>query len=321
MKQPLVSVIVCTYDRPHYLKKLFKKLKEQSYKSFEVIVVYSQKDIKTHNICTQYKNIKSVVVPTNHMMLQRNAGISNSAGKYIGFIDDDAIPENTDWIKNYVKKFESDPKIAALGSNVYNYHAKGYEFSIGMCNDYGFQVFNCTKEEMEELKNKGFYPRAQGCNSFFKKDAIIEIGGFDMTYKYYADETDICVKLIKAGYKVDYAEDATVIHFKDFGKSTSRSYIDWDIITKSDTYFALRHAKDFLPIRIIKTIYYAPKKHFVKEHRDAYREKRISRSEYNQFLKKWIKGIFQGIYTYFKLINQKPQISMKKDVEFIPYIK
>jgi teichuronic acid biosynthesis glycosyltransferase TuaG len=93
-KEPLVSIVVTTYNRNELLKETINSILSQTYTNFELIVVdnYSNYDfvnhIKSYNdhriIAFQNKNNGIIAV-------NRNFGIKKSKGEYIAFCDDDDL--------------------------------------------------------------------------------------------------------------------------------------------------------------------------------------------------------------------------------------
>jgi len=100
MKPPLVSIIVPTYQRPHFLVETLKSIIDQSYSNIEIIVVDDgtigdcNKDICNKFLNVQYFKIENTGGPCK----PRNVGISKSRGKYIAFVDDDDI-----WLPNKIE--------------------------------------------------------------------------------------------------------------------------------------------------------------------------------------------------------------------------
>jgi len=93
----IISVIIPTYNRSNYLKKIIPKLNLNNCK-IEVIICDSFSKDSTKNTVDQLKsqnpnlNIKYLNVIRNNNSLKRNAGVKKSTGKYIVLIDDDCIP-------------------------------------------------------------------------------------------------------------------------------------------------------------------------------------------------------------------------------------
>jgi GT2 family glycosyltransferase len=90
-----------------------------------------------------------------------------------------------------------------------------------------------------------------GTNSSFRKDILEKINGYDEFFDYFLDETDVCLRLIQAGYEVHHAEVAV-----DHYPQASHNRIDqkhltcWYSLAKNTTYFALKHGLKKVPFPI-----------------------------------------------------------------------
>ena len=99
---PLVSIIIPTYNRYHCLLDLLKDLELQCYSNFEIIVIdqsnpynkdfYSQTDLK----------IRLLRQNSPGLWEARNNGIRNSNSDYLLFLDDDSRI-NDNWIYEHLK--------------------------------------------------------------------------------------------------------------------------------------------------------------------------------------------------------------------------
>tara|TARA_R110000868_G_scaffold350166_2_gene611412 strand:+ start:3014 stop:3907 length:894 start_codon:yes stop_codon:yes gene_type:complete len=90
---PLVSVVIPTYNRPDYLAITLNSVINQTYKNIEIIVI-DDGTLGTENkqICNKLPNVKYIKIENSGgPATPRNIGISKSKGKYIGFVDDDDI--------------------------------------------------------------------------------------------------------------------------------------------------------------------------------------------------------------------------------------
>lgn len=101
MTNPLVSVIIPTYDRTHFLKLTIDSILNQTFQDFEIIVV----DDGTPNennlvICSKYDNVKYIKIKNSGGPAKpRNVGIKESQGRYLAFVDDDDV-----WLPTKLEK-------------------------------------------------------------------------------------------------------------------------------------------------------------------------------------------------------------------------
>jgi glycosyltransferase involved in cell wall biosynthesis len=92
-RQPLVSIIVRTKDRPGLLKRALQSIAAQTYRPIEVVLV------NDGGCDLDVEELKTILgdVSLNYIRLEKNTGrahagnvgIENAKGEYIGFLDDD----------------------------------------------------------------------------------------------------------------------------------------------------------------------------------------------------------------------------------------
>ena len=105
---PLVSVVIPYYKKKFFFEKTIKSILNQSYKNFEIILIYDDNNLEEldflKNIKKKFKNVKLIINKKNlGPGLSRNKGILLSKGTYIAFCDADDI-----WKKNKLNLFISD---------------------------------------------------------------------------------------------------------------------------------------------------------------------------------------------------------------------
>lgn len=86
----LVSVIIPTYNRAHYIREAVESVLAQSYKNFEIIVVDDGSTDGTEEVLHPYRDsIRYFYQENQGASAARNLGIKNARGKYIAFLDSD----------------------------------------------------------------------------------------------------------------------------------------------------------------------------------------------------------------------------------------
>lgn len=106
IKNPLVSIIVPTYNVKHYIRECIESILNQTYKNIEIIIVNDGSTDNSMTMINDYvtsiNKIKVINQENQGLSAARNSGIERAKGKYIAMIDsDDKI--KPDFIKNLVK--------------------------------------------------------------------------------------------------------------------------------------------------------------------------------------------------------------------------
>lgn len=104
--KPLISVCVCTYQRPCQLKRLLSCLGRQSTKglfNFSIIVVDNDARQSARSVVELWAERLSIpilygVEPRQSIALARNASVAKATGALMAFVDDDEEPSN-DWLQ------------------------------------------------------------------------------------------------------------------------------------------------------------------------------------------------------------------------------
>jgi succinoglycan biosynthesis protein ExoM len=111
-KRDHISICICTYKRPLFLKRLLNKLQFQRVNgfSYSIVVVDNDNNLSGKPVFSEvekkYKeNIVYISEPERSISLARNAAVRNAKGKYIAFIDDDEFPD-PDWLLNLYTTIE-----------------------------------------------------------------------------------------------------------------------------------------------------------------------------------------------------------------------
>lgn len=109
MINPLVSVIIPTYNRTDYLKITLNSILKQTFQDFEIIVVDDgTPGTANQNLCASFDKVRYVKIENSGGPAKpRNVGIKEAKGKYLAFVDDDDL-----WLPNKLEK-----QVAVLESN------------------------------------------------------------------------------------------------------------------------------------------------------------------------------------------------------------
>lgn len=237
---PRISVVVNTYNRARCLRTCLDALRYQTYCNFEVIVVNGPSTDDTEAVVRACPEVKYRTCPETNLSMSRNIGIAAAAGEYVAFIDDDGVAD-PNWLEELLAAVSSNPQVAAVGGYVRDDSGVSYQSRELVADRFGFSE-NSDGGRVAELPQfpHGFsFPTVMGCNCLFRRDRLLSVGGFDEQYDYFLDETDVCARLVDAGYLIDFAPRAIVLHkFESSPIRDRRKFpLDWTKIVKNTVYF------------------------------------------------------------------------------------
>ncbi len=108
--QQHITVCVCTFQRPHLLRRLLEKLGEQDFGSlftYSIVVADNDRLRSAEPVVAEFATISPIpisycVEPRQNIALARNKAIENATGQFLAFIDDDEFPAK-DWLLTLFK--------------------------------------------------------------------------------------------------------------------------------------------------------------------------------------------------------------------------
>jgi glycosyltransferase involved in cell wall biosynthesis/GT2 family glycosyltransferase len=259
-----VAVIINTLNRADSLENTLSSLQYLDHEHFEVVVVNGPSTDRTEQVLAAWnRSIKIGRCPEANLSMSRNIGIAIASADYVAFIDDDSIPE-PEWLSQAVAAFDTDD-IAAAGGRVFDSTGYNYQYQYANANRLGNCKWQLTNASPNQCFPMSFeFPYLQGTNMVYKRNLLLEIGGFDETFEYYLDETDVCLRLIDAGYMVRQLADAYVHHKHAPSHIRTKQVPKYRYpVLKSKIYFSNSHAIEFRTPEEID----ADNQQFIEHHR------------------------------------------------------
>lgn len=210
MSQPTVSVVIVSHDRPDHLALCLKALTFQYRRNFEIVVVHNSVSTKGIEESGLADEIKSAVFEPKNISAARNIGIGMASGEIIAFIDDDAIAE-PGWLAYLTHPF-SNNEIVSSGGFVVGRNGFDLQWAGETIDAYGTATCLDIKDTTVVAPKNDAYPKTHGTNCAFRRSTLVEMGGFDENYHYFLDETDLNIRIGKAGGQTAIVPDAEVHH-------------------------------------------------------------------------------------------------------------
>lgn len=218
--EPLVSIVVITYNSAQYVVETLESAKKQSYNNIELIVSDDCSLDSTVSICRDWiESNKLHFVKTTLITSEINTGIPANCnrglyatqGVWMKIIagDDTLLPS---CIEENLKYVACNPKANVLLSRVNMYNVVIDE-SNRITNEQieiptWFFNERIAAEEQYQLLLKGD-PIAITPSLFIKVVTLKSLNGYDELYRHIEDYP-LWLKLTKAGVKLDFLDQATV---------------------------------------------------------------------------------------------------------------
>lgn len=189
MKKYKISIIIPAFNEELYIKECLLSIKKhQTDNLCEVIVVDNGSTDATSRIAQQFPFVTIISEPKKGASHARQKGLMHARGDLVAFLDADS-QISKGWIQTAIDEFYNNKNLVALsGPCVYYDLENWYSVFISI-------YFNILLTPLSKITNSVVL----GGNLVVKKDAIINIGGFDTTIAFYGDDTNIARRLQKVG--------------------------------------------------------------------------------------------------------------------------
>jgi len=230
MNNPLVSVIIPTYNNAHFIGRALQSVVDQTYENWEVIVVDNHSIDNTDEVISSFNNarIKVLKIHNNGIIASsRNKGIRSAKGEWIAFLDSD------DWwsankiniILDYVDK--SDVFVAHPLKKIYNNKIKKINENDST---------TCLPRSYKDLVVKG---NSISTSSVMVKASVLnEIGLFNESKEYVASEDyDLWLRISYSGIRVRCVNQQLGyyrIHDNNYSSQDIQKYKSMYLVIKSN---------------------------------------------------------------------------------------
>jgi cellulose synthase/poly-beta-1,6-N-acetylglucosamine synthase-like glycosyltransferase len=193
MAEMLVSVVLNVMNEEKNIADLLDSMVVQE-QPLEVIVIDANSRDRTREITQQYVDkypfIKMYIKPGTRAE-STNYGISKANGEIIAFTGGDCIA-NPFWVKELRRTIKEGAGVVA-----------------GRCVNIGLRAW----EELDrvELRYKNIDVSFPSGNEAFRREALEKAGGFD-TWFITAEDIDLNLRVVDAGYTIVYNPEAIIYH-------------------------------------------------------------------------------------------------------------
>jgi glycosyltransferase involved in cell wall biosynthesis len=201
---PLISVVVSTYNRPGRLARLLCALAEQTLPAerFEVIVVDNGSGPETGRVLAAQRAAGRLVLRGERRAVTlgpaggRNAGWRLARAPLVAFTDDDCRP-TPGWLEAMMAACATHPGAVIQGPT---------RPDPGERDRDGWLSHSVSIERLG--------PQYETCNIVYPRALLERLGGFDESFglRPAGEDTDLAWRAIESGARTAFAPDALVLH-------------------------------------------------------------------------------------------------------------
>lgn len=214
---PLVSIIIPTYNRKKSSERLIKSIISGKYKNIEILVIDdASKDKTSDYLKSKFKNNKKVKIFRNKKNLfaagSKNVGQKKAKGEYIAFIDDDNVIEKN-MISVFVNAFRMYPDFGELGPINYNLNNKKAILHTSSTRS----MWTTKTKHLRTLKpfgSKKVWEVDDIPNAFMVRADVVRKRKIEFrpSYGIMYEESDYAYRISRLGYKIMMMRDAKIYH-------------------------------------------------------------------------------------------------------------
>lgn len=236
------SIIIPTYNRGKLLCDTLKNLIRHLPPDIEIIIVDQSKEVYgdlMEIVKRQSNTIHYYKIFIKGLPHARNYGLNKAIGEVVIFCDDDVIPADN-FINNHIRNYK-DKEVGGVGGRIIQNGKLSYAFPSAKyaenekISNHNKVVGKVRQWDAYLIDNfdatiRLYIDHVQGCNMSFRKEALSKAGGFDERFggSAHLEETDLCMRIIKEGYKIVFDPEAELIHLKGTkGGCRAENYKQW----------------------------------------------------------------------------------------------
>jgi GT2 family glycosyltransferase len=211
-----VAVVIVNWNSGQLLSQCLHALISQTTKIDSIVVVdNASSDDSLAAVESRYPQVKIIRLNRNTGFAAANnhavSGLNNVA--WIALLNPDAFPD-ADWLVRLLNAARQHPEYQCFASRMLLEEDSGRLDGTGDVYHVSGQVWRRhrgQKAESTDLKiDEVFAPCAAA--ALYRRDVLLEVGGFDESYFAYLEDVDLGFRLRLAGYRCLYVPGAIVRH-------------------------------------------------------------------------------------------------------------
>lgn len=263
-KQPSVAVVIVNYNGAEDTIECINSLNEIEYDNYTVFVIENGSSIKPTKKQVNYLRNKSVYIESDENLGfsgGNNIGIRKAIEAefdYVLLLNNDTTVR-TDFLNILVNVAKEEECVGVVGGKIAFYNKPDYLWYGGghmdeRCGGGSHERWN----EMNQIDTGAIREVTfiTGCLMLIPVEVIKNVGLLSEEYFLYAEDTDFCCKVMKAGYKLWFCEN-TLIYHKVSASTGETSDITQYYMVRNVLYLSKKFRVDYHKINLRFTFHIA----------------------------------------------------------------
>jgi predicted O-linked N-acetylglucosamine transferase (SPINDLY family)/cellulose synthase/poly-beta-1,6-N-acetylglucosamine synthase-like glycosyltransferase len=218
---PLISVILTTYNHEKYISESIESVLNQTLQDFELIIVNDGSTDKTDEIIKNFRDsrIRYIYQENQGPSVATNNAILVSRGKYIALMTGDDVCDPSRLEKEYNYLSKNHKKIIFSWVNFINENSEIFSGEPYLKEGWFNRTNKTNPEVLRHFFEQGNY--VNGPTAFLEREALVESGLYHLT-SIQAQDFYMWIKLLARGYEL-YILPEKLLKFRITGRNLSLS--------------------------------------------------------------------------------------------------
>lgn len=209
-----VTVIIVNWNSGDLLAECIRHLNSQSVKPETILVIDNASSDGSVEKAEASGTLITLRMKENlGFAAGNNRGLAESKTEFVALLNADAYAE-PDWLENLLSAARLHQGVSAFGSK--QLCQSNPDILDGVGDRYHISGLIWREGHGHAVKANDIIPREIfspcACAALYRRQALLDIGGFDEDYFCYAEDVDLGFRLRLAGHKAMYVPDAVVHH-------------------------------------------------------------------------------------------------------------
>lgn len=217
-----ISVVIVSYNTASMITKAIDSVLKQKNVRFELIVIDNWSPDNSVAVLRSYQDKINLIVNSSNLGSGQaaNQGFRRARGKLLYLLNPDAELQSELALSAICRFMRNHSRCGLAGTRVLE-----QQDTVDVLPRLSYPFQQYTKANFDHLPGKIAW--VLGASIALRQDVFELTGGFSKDYFLYGDEVDLCLRIRKHGYEIDYIQDVVVSHLGRGSEKNTRAYDYW----------------------------------------------------------------------------------------------